>query len=85
LTVVAFIFSMFTKETYKRIILGYRSKANGELLPPGSSGFALLKFIMGAVLFRPIHMLLTGPIVISFAVYISFNFAVHFGFLAPIP
>jgi hypothetical protein len=85
LTVAAFIFSMFTKETYKKIIRKYRAKANGEPLQPGPSGFALLKFIIGVVLFRPIHMLLTEPIVISFAVYISFNFAILFRFLTLIP
>jgi hypothetical protein len=61
------------KRDIQKIILKYRAKTNRELLPPGPSGFAALKFIMGAVLFRPIHMLLTEPIVISFAVYISFN------------
>jgi hypothetical protein len=84
-TGAAFIFSMFTKETYKKIILKRRAIAVGAPLPPGPTGFALLKFIMGVVHFRPIHMLLTEPIVISFAIYVSFNFAVLFGFLASIP
>jgi len=40
---------------------------------------------MTVVLFRPIHMLFTEPIVASFAIYVSFNFAVLFGFMSSIP
>jgi hypothetical protein len=40
---------------------------------------------MTVVLFRPIHMLLTEPIVACFAIYVASNFAVLFGFLAAIP
>jgi hypothetical protein len=76
-----FIFSMFTKETYKKIILKKRAKARGASLPPGPS----FKHIMTVVIFRPIHMLFTEPIVASFAIYVAFNFAVLFGFLASIP
>jgi hypothetical protein len=83
--VFGFVFSIFTKETYKKIILRKRAKAIGAPLPPGPTGLALLKHIMTVVLFRPVHMLFTEPIVISFAIYVSFNFAVLFGFLASIP
>jgi hypothetical protein len=73
------------KGDVQKIVLKYRGKSHGTPLPLGPTGFALLKFITGVVLFRPIHMLLTELIVISPAVYISFNFAVLFGFLTSIP
>lgn len=76
---------MFTEETYKKIILKKRAKALGASLPSGPSGLALFKHIMTVVLSRQIHMLFTEPIVASFAIYVSFNFAVLFGFLASIP
>ncbi|TVY89796.1 Polyamine transporter [Lachnellula willkommii] len=80
-----FIFSLFTQETYKKIILTKRAKARGATLPPALTGLAFFKHMMTVVLFRPIHMLFTEPIVASFAIYVSFNFAVLFGFLASIP
>jgi hypothetical protein len=76
---------MFTEETYEKIILKKRAKAIGAPLPPRPSGLALFKHIMVVVISRPIHMLLTEPIIASFAIYVSFNFAVLFGFLASIP
>jgi len=79
------VFSIFTKETYKKIILRKRKKAMGAPLQSGPTGIALLKHVMTAVLFRPVHMLFTEPIVTSFAMYVSFNFAVLYGFLASIP
>ncbi|TVY80748.1 Polyamine transporter [Lachnellula suecica] len=84
-TLFTLIFCIFTKETYKKIILKKRAKSIGAPFPPGPTGLALFKHIMTIVLLRPIHMLFTEPIVLSFAVYISFNFAVLFGFLASIP
>ncbi|TVY44468.1 Polyamine transporter [Lachnellula occidentalis] len=83
--VFGFLFSMFTQETYKKIILIKRAKARGIPLPISPTGLAFFKHIMTVVLFRPIHMLFTEPIVAGFAIYVSFNFAVLFGFLASIP
>ena len=85
LAVATFFFSMFTKETYKKIILKHRAMAIGARLPEGPTGLALLKLVLGVVLFRPIRMLLTRPIIISFTLYLSFTSAVLFGFPASIP
>lgn len=79
------LFSLFTEETYKKIILAKRAKARGIATPKGPAGTAFVKRVLTVVLFRPIHMLFTEPIVASFAIYVSFNFAVLFGFLASIP
>ncbi|TVY41892.1 Polyamine transporter [Lachnellula subtilissima] len=65
--VFGFIFSMFTQETYKKIILTKRAKARGAPVPPAPTGLAFFKHMMTVVLFRPIHMLFTEPIVASFS------------------
>lgn len=49
-TVFALVFSVFTKETYKKIILKRRAKAAGVLVPTGTTDSASLKRIMTVVL-----------------------------------
>jgi MFS family permease len=81
----AFVFSLFTQETYKKIILKRKAQAAGIRVPEEYTGSTFLKHMMTVVLFRPIHMLFTEPIVTFFAIYVAFNFAVLFGFLDAIP
>jgi MFS family permease len=84
-TIAAYLFSLFQSETYKKTILQRRAKKFGITPPPSSTGFATLRHTATVVLFRPVHMLLTEPIVTSFSIYVSFNFSVLFGFLPAIP
>jgi hypothetical protein len=75
------------QETYKKTILLRRAKKLG--LPPPPSPFpnakAKFKFLINVTLFRPIHMLLTEPIVGFLSLYVAFNFSVLFAFFAAFP
>lgn len=79
----------FQQETYKKIILLNRAKRLG--LPPPPNPLAnmtpaqKLKFILTITVTRPIHMLLTEPIVAFLAVYTAFNFGVLFIFFNAFP
>jgi hypothetical protein len=85
-TIIVYIYSLFQSETYKRAILQHRAKKLGIQGPASApAGFAGLKFFITVTVIRPLHMLLTEPIVLSFSIYIAFNFAVLFGFLPAIP
>ena len=87
IAVAAFFYSLFMKETYKKIILQQRAKRLGIPPPPktGPTGLAALKFLVTVTLFRPVHMIFTEPIVGSFSLYIAFNFSVLFGFFDAFP
>ena len=87
LSVAAFVYSLFMKETYKKIILQKRAKRLGIPPPPktGPTGLAALKFLITVTLFRPVHMIFTEPIVGFFSLYIAFNFSVLFGFFDAFP
>ena len=82
-----FVFSFAQKETYKKIILQKRAKRLG-IAPPiqkGPTGLRGIKFLLTVTLFRPIHMILTEPIVACFSLYVGFNFSVLFAFFAAFP
>ena len=87
ISVAAFIYMLFMKETYKKVILQKRAKRLGIPPPPktGPTGLAAIKFLVMVTLIRPIHMIFTEPIVGSFSLYIAFNFAVLFGFFDAFP
>ncbi|KAI1608728.1 MFS transporter [Exophiala viscosa] len=85
--VLAYAVTIFSKETYKRIILQRRAKKLGlqppkNPLPPGMSK---MHFILVVTLLRPLTMLATESIVAFFSIYTAFNFAVLFGFFAAFP
>jgi hypothetical protein len=75
------------RETYKKTIIQRRNKKLG--IPPPPSPFpnasAKLKFLMTVTLFRPVHMLLTEPIVGFLSFYVAFNFSVLYAFFAAFP
>lgn len=77
----------FAEETHKGTILKRRRKRLG--LPPPPSPFpsriAKAKFLMTVTLIRPLHMLLTEPIVAFLSLYVAFNFSILFGFFAAFP
>ncbi|MCJ1415196.1 hypothetical protein MMC32_001527 [Xylographa parallela] len=83
----AFLYSMFMKETYKKIILKNRAKRLG--IPPpaktGPTGFAAVRVMLVVLLIRPVSMMFTEPIVGFFSLYIAFNFSVLFGFFDAFP
>ncbi|KAE9375192.1 MFS multidrug transporter-like protein [Stipitochalara longipes BDJ] len=85
--IFSFILTLFTHETYKKTILLRRLKTRG--LPPPPSPFpstiAKFKFFITVTLIRPVHMLITEPIVGFFSLYVAFNFAVLFAFFAAFP
>ena len=87
MSVATFIYSLFMKETYKKIILQKRAKRLGIPPPPktGPAGSAALKFLLTVTLFRPVKMTFTDPIVGFFSLYIAFNFSVLFGFFDAFP
>ncbi|MCJ1482662.1 hypothetical protein MMC06_002828 [Schaereria dolodes] len=82
-----YIYSIFMKETYKKIILRKRAKKLGipppqRTTPPGMAG---VKVLLTITLIRPVNMIFTEPIVGFFSLYIAFNFAVLFGFFDAFP
>jgi len=87
LAVAAFVYSLFIKETYKKIILQKRAERLGIPPPPktGPTGVAALKFLVTVTFFRPVHMIFTEPIVGFFSLYTAFNFSVLYGFFDAFP
>jgi hypothetical protein len=75
------------RETHKKTIIAHRRVRLG--LPPLPSPFpttsARLRFMVTVTLIRPVHMLLTEPIVGFLSLYIAFNFGVLFTFFAAFP
>ncbi len=78
----SYVYAIPQRETYKKSILAARSR---KLKLPGPTKITNPMFFLTVTLLRPLHMLFTEPIVLSFAVYVGFNFAVLFGFLPAIP
>jgi hypothetical protein len=64
-----------------------RARRLGIPQPPSPlpEGFARVKFLLAITIGRPLHMLFTEPIVIAFGIYVSFNFAILYGFFAAFP
>lgn len=75
------------QETYKKVILQRRAKKLGIAPPPGPpvKGLAMLKMLFTITLFRPLHMLITEPIVALLSLYTAFTFSVLFAFFAAYP
>lgn len=77
-------FVLMVPETYKPIILVRRAKKRGVKLdlPPKKE---VLKITFTVTLLRPLEMLVVEPIVLLWSFYISFVFAVLFGFFEAFP
>jgi hypothetical protein len=77
----------FAGETHKKTLIQRRNKKLG--LPPPPTPFtstkAKLNFFLTVTLTRPLHMLVTEPIVAFLSGYIAFNFAILFSFFAAFP
>jgi multidrug resistance protein len=85
--VISCFVTIFGSETYKRIVLQNRAKrlsipGPSDPLPPGMSK---MHFIFIVTILRPMRMLFTEPIVVSFSLYTAFNFSVLFAFFVAFP
>ncbi|KAK4506304.1 hypothetical protein PRZ48_000034 [Zasmidium cellare] len=69
-------------ETYKATILKKRAKKYGLEGPKQDFGDSFVKYFLRKTITRPIHMLLTEPIVTFFDIYIAFNFGLLNAFFA---
>ncbi|TKA73636.1 hypothetical protein B0A49_05183 [Cryomyces minteri] len=87
IAVAAYLVSLGTHETYKKVILQRRARRLGIPPPPynGPEGFGKVKFLVTVTLFRPVHMLFAEPIVGFLSLYTAFAFAVVFAFFAAFP
>jgi MFS family permease len=73
----------FYWESFKPVLLRRRAKANGQPVPSspleGTTWAKALKTYVSKTLTRPMHMLLTEPIVAAFNTYSAFNFGLLYG------
>ncbi|KAL3422614.1 major facilitator superfamily transporter [Phlyctema vagabunda] len=85
--ILTILVTLFASETHKKTILLRRAKK--LKIPPLPSPFpnkiAKIKFFATVTLIRPLHMLLTEPIVGFLSLYTAFNFAILFSFFAAFP
>lgn len=77
--------SMLLPETYKPIILIRRAEKRGIKLNKQPIDKQYFKHAAKTALLRPIEMLVVEPIVSVFSIYVSFIFAVLFGFFEAYP
>ena len=84
-----YVFTLVMSETYKKTILTRRIKRRntekGNAAPTGPSASALLRSLLTATLIRPVHMLVTEPIVALLSLYTAFAFGILFAFIAAFP
>lgn len=78
-------FAMFLPETYKPIILVKRAEKRGMKLNKQPIDKLYFKDMTKITLLRPVEMLIVEPIVSVFSIYVSFIFAVLFGFFEAYP
>jgi MFS family permease len=99
-TLTGWIPSLFTSESYKKIILARRARARArrnhqegtassashDLTKPGLQSLtSTAKFFLTVTLFRPFSMLIKEPIVASFSIYLAVIFTVLFSFFEAFP
>ena len=78
---------LFTTESYKKIILQRRAKRLGIQGPPGEdlAPMALARYFIKTQLIRPLHMMLTEPIVTLVCTYNGFLFGLLYLFIVASP
>ncbi|KAJ4983472.1 Polyamine transporter 4-like protein 1 [Stagonosporopsis vannaccii] len=85
-TLAVYVAALPMKETYKPIILKRRAKKLGlDTKPSGGPGTATMKRAVMIGLFRPMHMLVTEPVVFFLSLYTAFAFGVLFLCFAAFP
>ncbi|KAK1813412.1 hypothetical protein LTR12_012202 [Friedmanniomyces endolithicus] len=87
LTVAFYIPILFTKESYKKTILQRRAKKLGIEGPPQveRTTTETIRYFATTLLFRPLHMLLTEPIVTLVCLYNAFLFGLIYTFVVAAP
>ena len=82
--VITFAITLGMSETYKKTILQQRAKKLGIPGPeaPDRTFGQTVKFFATKTVTRPVHMLLTEPIVGLFDLYVAFNFGLLNAFFA---
>ena len=76
-TLAGWIPSLFTSESYKKILLARRARSRGELPAPDNLArgpLSRVKFFLTITLFRPFAMLIQEPIVAYFSVCKCYSF-----------
>jgi len=81
----AWVSSFFLRETSQKIILGKRALARGMTTPPKPPPKEAIRLLLMVTLFRPIHMLLTEPIIGWMSLYVAFAFGILFAFFDAFP
>ncbi|KAK0815851.1 hypothetical protein LTS16_021144 [Friedmanniomyces endolithicus] len=78
---------LFTKESYKKTILQRRAKKLGIEGPPQvqRTTTETIRYFATTLLFRPLHMLLTEPIVTLVCLYNAFLFGLIYTFVVAAP
>lgn len=98
-TLTGWLPSLFTSESYKKIILQRRTKQRRMALKDGErnrdprrstsarwhSFVSTSKFFLTVTLFRPFALLVQEPIVAAFSIYLAVVFAVLFSFFDAFP
>ncbi|KAL5413800.1 hypothetical protein PMIN06_009394 [Paraphaeosphaeria minitans] len=84
IALAVFLGALPMKETYKKVILERRAKKRG-ISPPEPAGGAAVKKTVVQNFLRPMHMLVTEPLVFFLSLYTAFAFGVLFLFFAAIP
>jgi multidrug resistance protein len=87
--VLVIIPAPFYIESYKPVLLRRRAKKRGQPLPrsptEGMSWPKVISTYVSKTLTRPMHMLLTEPIIAAFNAYSAFNFGLLYAFFAAFP
>lgn len=87
-TLAGWIPSLFTSESYKKIILARRAKRRGQAPPVDNLSGSMLtraKWFLTITLFRPFAMLVQEPTVAYFSVYVGVIFSILFSFFDAFP
>ena len=87
LSVAAYIPVLFTKETYKGVILRRRARKIGkaDTLSQKSSASKKLRYFFVVLIQRPLHMLFTEPIVTFVSAYNGLIFGLVYAYVVSIP
>lgn len=76
------IASLFMSETFKHQILIDRLKQRGTAITPHPHPFAEMRRRIRTTIVRPLHMMVTEPLVAYLSIYTGFVFGMIFSFLA---
>ncbi|PNY26872.1 Polyamine transporter 4 [Tolypocladium capitatum] len=83
--VFCILVSPFNSETFNPILKRRLAKQRGENVPPQEPLVTRLGDFARISLIRPVHMLLTEPIVTFLCLYVALNFGILFSFFAGVP